>query len=49
MLNDILKVYVYGYVKDISHKLDPVAASQNSDLEKNIIQNNKEEKTEKND
>jgi len=25
MLNDLLKVYIYRYVKDVSHKLDPVA------------------------
>ena len=27
MLNNILKVYVYGYIKDISYKLDPVTNS----------------------
>ena len=48
MLNDILKVYVYGYVKDISHKLDPVAKSWNPEIDQNM-NNNKDEKITVND
>ena len=27
IINNVLKVYMYGYIKDISHKLDLVAES----------------------
>ena len=38
MLNDILKVYMYGYVKDISHELDPAAEPWNLEIDQNIKQ-----------
>ena len=49
MLNDMLKVYVYGYVKDVSHKLDPVAKSWIPDKDQDIIKNKIDEKTKEND
>ena len=48
MLNDVLKVYIYGYIKDISHKLDPVAELWNPEMDQNI-DNNKDKKTKEND
>ena len=48
MINDVLKVYMYGYVKDISYKLDPVAKSWYSEIDWNINQNINEQ-TKEND
>ena len=49
MLNDILKVYVYKYVKDISYKLDLVATLWNPEMDLDINENKKDENIKEND
>ena len=48
MLNNVLKVYVYGYVKDVSYNLDLVTASWNPDVDLDIIKNKTDEKIKEN-
>ena len=47
MLNDVLKVCMYGYVKDISHELDPAAKLQNLEMDQNINKNRKKKRIRK--
>ena len=49
MLNDVLKVYVYGYVKDISYTLDLVAVSQKLEIDLDINENKKDKNIKEND
>ena len=44
ILNNVLKLYVYGYIKDISHKLDLVTVSWNPEMDLDINENKKKMK-----